>query len=41
MFKSKVHDTFGKNNKFFVNSVYVSSNYSTKQSRDFVEQGTQ
>ena len=40
MFKSKVPDIFGKNNQFFVHSAYVSSAYSTKQSRDFVKHGT-
>ena len=40
MFKSKVPDIFGKNNHLFVHSAYISSGYSTKQSRDFIKHDT-
>ena len=40
MFKTKDSDIAGKNNQFFVHSAYVSSAYSTKQSRDLVKHGT-
>ena len=39
MFKSKVPDILDKNNQFFVLSVYVSSAYSTQQSRNFIKHG--